>query len=380
MRMSRRAVAAGCAVGFSVGWNIANTGAVAEALAAEYGTSLGVVGLFTAVLFLVHMLMQLPAGRLSDRLGPGRVCAAGLAVMVVGNGLACIAAEPALALGARALLGVGTALGFIGGSDFVRASGGSPFAQGLYGGLAVAGGGVALAVVPSVEPSVGWRSPYATAIAAALVAAVLLVVSPWPARVARAVTDRTGVSTLARDGRLLRLTALFAASFGLSVVIANWVVTLLEREADLSSEAAGAIGSLTLVLGVVSRPFGGWVLHRRPARVRHAIVLAALAGAAGTVALTAGSPALAVVGALVVGLAAGIPFAPAFTGAAMLYPRSPATAIGFVNTSAAFTILAGTALAGLAFDAGVGVWAFAVIATLWAASALVTPAWRSPRG
>ena len=136
--MSGRAVAGGSAVGFSAGWNIADTGAVADDLADAYGTSLGVIGLFTAVLFLTHLLMQLPAGRLSDRLGPARVCAAGLAVMAIGNVLASIAPEPALAIGVRALLGVGTALGFIGGSDFVRASKGSPFAQGLYGGLATA--------------------------------------------------------------------------------------------------------------------------------------------------------------------------------------------------------------------------------------------------
>jgi len=332
------------------------------------------------VLFLVHMLMQLPAGRLSDRFGPARVCAAGLAVMAVGNALACLAPEPALALGARALLGVGTALGFIGGSDFVRASGGSPFAQGLYGGLATAGGGVALAVVPAVEPSLGWRAPYATAIAVAVAAAAMLVAAPRPARITRAASDRTPVRMLARDGRLVRLAAVFAASFGLSVVIANWVVTMLERESALSSEAAGAIGSLTLVLGVVSRPLGGWVLHRRPERVRAAIVLAALVGAAGTLALTTGSAALAVVGALVVGLVAGISFAPAFTGAAALYPRSPATAIGFVNASGAGTILAGTALAGVAFAADAGVWSFVVLAGLWAASAALTPAWRSPAG
>jgi MFS family permease len=375
-----RAVAGGSAVGFSAGWNIADTGAVADDLAAAYGTSLGVVGLFTSVLFLVHLLMQLPAGRLSDRLGPARVCAAGLAVMALGNVLASIAAEPALAIGARGLMGVGTALGFIGGSDYVRASRGSPFAQGLYGGLATAGGGVALAVVPALEPSLGWRAPYLTAVVVAGIAAVMLLAAPRPAHVVRRRSDRTPVPTLARDSALLRLAAVFAASFGLSVVIANWVVTLLERESDLSSEAAGVIGSLTLVLGVVSRPFGGWILHRHPGHVRAAIIGAALLGAAGTLMLTLGSPELAIVGALVVGLVAGISFAPAFTGAAALYPGSPATAIGFVNGFGALTILAGTALAGLAFAADAGVWSFVVLAALWAASALVTPAWRSPRG
>jgi MFS family permease len=375
-----RAVAGGSAVGFSAGWNIADTGAVADDLADAYATSLGVIGLFTAVLFLVHLVMQLPAGRLSDRFGPARVCAAGLAVMAAGNLIASLAAEPALAIGARALLGVGTALGFIGGSDFVRASRGSPFAQGLYGGLATAGGGVALAVVPALEPTLGWRTPYLTAVAVAALAAAMLAAAPHPAHVLRHVSDRTPLRSLVRDRALLRLAAVFAASFGLSVVIANWVVTLLERESALSSEAAGLIGSLTLVLGVVSRPLGGWILDRHPARVRAAIVSAALVGAAGTLALTAGSPALAVVGALVVGLVAGISFAPAFTGAAALHPGSPATAIGFVNGAGALTILLGTALAGLAFAADVGVWSFAVLAVLWAASAVVTPASRSPRG
>ena len=378
--MRARAVAGGSAVGFSAGWNIADTGAVAEDLADAYATSLGVIGLFTAVLFLVHLVMQLPAGRLSDRFGPARVCAAGLAVMAAGNLIASLAAEPALAIGARALLGVGTALGFIGGSDFVRASRGSPFAQGLYGGLATAGGGVALAVVPALEPTLGWRTPYLTAVAVAALAAAMLAAAPRPEDVQRRSGDRAPLRSLVRDRTLLRLAAVFAASFGLSVVIANWVVTLLERESALSSEAAGLIGSLTLVLGVVSRPLGGWILDRHPARVRAAIVSAALLGAAGTLALTAGSPALAVVGALVVGLVAGISFAPAFTGAAALHPGSPATAIGFVNGAGALTILLGTALAGLAFAADVGVWSFAVLAVLWAASAVVTPASRSPRG
>ena len=338
------------------------------------------IGIFTAALFLVHMLMQLPAGRFSDRLGPARVCAAGLVVMALGNVLASIAPETWLALSSRALLGIGTALGFIGGSDFVRASGGSPFAQGLYGGLATAGGGVALAVVPALEPSLDWRAPYLSAVGIALVAGALLVAAPRPSRPRRAESSPPPLRSLASDGRLRRLAVVFAASFGLSVVIANWVVTLLERETSASSEAAGLIGALTLVLGIVSRPLGGWILARHPSRVRGAIVAAALAGAAGALMLATGSRSLAVVGALVVGLAAGISFAPAFSGAAALHPGAPATAIGFVNATGALTILAGTALAGVAFAADRGVEAFVVLAALWAASALATPAPRSRSG
>ncbi|HEU0337074.1 MAG TPA: MFS transporter [Gaiellaceae bacterium] len=377
--MSARAVAGGSAVGFAAGWNIADTGAVADELAEAYGVGLGVVGLFTAVLFLVHLLMQLPAGRLSDRLGPTRVCAAGLAVMALGNALASVAPEPWLGLTARALIGVGTALGFIAGSDFVRATGGSPFAQGLYGGLATAGGGVAIAVVPVLEGALGWRTPFVSAIAVATVAAVLLAAAPWPARAAPAAAGRVPLPSLARDRRLLRLAAVFGASFGLSVVIGNWVVTLLERQTSVSDAAAGAIGASTLVLGVVSRPLGGWIVQRRPARANAAVGAAALAGAAGTIALAATSIPLAAAGACLVGLAAGIPFAYSFTGAARLVPEAPATAIGLVNAAGALTVVAGSALVGVAFAAGVGTWAFAAMAALWAASAVLARPAPRPR-
>jgi len=375
--MSSRSLAGGCAVGFAAGWNIADIGAVAEKLATAYDSSLTVIGLFTAALFLVHLLMQLPAGRFSDRFGPARVCAAGLVVILAGNLLASIAAEPWLALVARAAMGIGTALGFIGGSDLVRASGGLPLAQGLYGGLATGGGGVALAVVPALEPSLAWRAPYLSAIVVALLAGVLLVAAPRPAHVPRGSGERVALRALAADPRLLRLAGVFAASFGLSVVIANWVVTLLEERTSLSNEAAGAVGAATLVLGIVSRPVGGVILARRPERVRAAIVTACLVGAGGTLALTAGDAWLAVIGALAVGLAAGISFAPAFAGAAALYPGAPATAVGLVNGAGALTILAGTALVGGAFSAGVGMWAFVALAGLWAASALVSEAPRS---
>ena len=378
--MSGRALAGGSAVGFSAGWNIADTGAVAEDLADAYAVSLGVVGLFTAVLFLVHLVMQLPAGRLSDRFGPAGTCAAGLAAMVLGNAVASIAAEAWLALGARGLVGVGTALGFIGGSDFVRASGGSPFAQGLYGGLATAGGGVALAVVPASEPALGWRAPFVTAIVVAFAAALLLAAAPRPRRAPHGEAVRPPIRHLAADTHLLRLAVVFAASFGLSVVVANWVVTLLERETSLSSTAAGAIGALTLVLGVVSRPLGGWILARRPRHVRGATAGAALLGAAGTLALASGSLPLAALGAVLVGLCSGVSFAPAFTGAATLHPGGPATAIGFVNSAGALTIVVGSALVGAAFAADLGTWAFLALAGIWAASALATEAPRSRPG
>ena len=361
------------AVGFAAGWNIADTGAVADELAGSYGVGLATVGLFTTVLFVAHLLMQLPSGRLSDRFGPLRVCIAGLVVMAVCNAIALAASEPWLLFLARTLIGVGTALGFIGGSDFVRASGGTPFAQGLYGGLATAGGGVALAVVPALEGGLGWRAPFVSAIAVAGIAGVLLAIAPHPTRPGARVGSAVPLTALVRDGALLRLAVVFAGSFGLSVVIANWVVTLLEGDARLRPETAGAIGALTLVLGAFSRPLGGWLLHHGPDRMREWIVVAATVGAIGTLALTSGSVAVALLGAMFVGLAAGIPFAMSFTGATHLHPEAPATAVGLVNGTGALTILVGVPLVGVAFAHDLGTWAFAAMAALWLATTLALP-------
>ena len=68
------------------GWNVANTGAVADELAHAYGVSLAVVGLLTTGLFVTHAAFQIPAGRLCDRFGARRVGALGLIVVAVASG------------------------------------------------------------------------------------------------------------------------------------------------------------------------------------------------------------------------------------------------------------------------------------------------------
>ena len=44
--------------------------------------------------------------------------------------------------------------------------------QGLYGGATMAGGGLALMIVPALTAATGWRAPYWSALLLALAAAV----------------------------------------------------------------------------------------------------------------------------------------------------------------------------------------------------------------
>jgi fucose permease len=270
---------------------------------------------------------------------------------------------------------VGTGLAFISGSALVRESGGSAVAQGVFGGVSLAPGGLALAVVPQLEHAYGWRTPYWTALAIALAVLVLLLVTRMaeqpPARAAASGRSRGVVA----DRGLYRLAVLYAASYGLGTVLASWVVELLQVHSTMGDGMAAAVGALTLALVVVSRPLGGWILTRRPQHTRQALAASIIAGAAGTLALVAAEPAwLAALGALLVGLGAGIPFSPAFTGAAVSRPDSPAAAVGLVNTAANLVVLVGTPLLGLSFSlAGEGRLGFAVLAGLWLVALALLP-------
>jgi MFS family permease len=362
-----RGVVAGCALGATSGWNFGNLGGIASELAGAYGVGLATIGLLTTAMVMTHLAIQIPGGKASDRFGPARAGALALMVMCAGNALALAGPEAGLAVAARAIVGVGTGLAFISGSALVRESGGGPFAQGVFGGVSLAPGGLALAIVPQLEEVLGWRAPYWTALALALLVLALLLAMRVPYGSPRA---REAASGVVRDRRLYRFAILYMASYGIGLVLANWVVELLQRHSALGDGAAAAVGALTLALVVVSRPLGGWILDARPERTRQALAASIVGGTAGTIALIVAEPAwLAVLGALLVGIGAGIPFSPAFTGAAAARPDAPAAAVGLVNTAANLVVLVGTPLVGLTFSlSGEGRLGFAVLAVLWLAS------------
>jgi MFS family permease len=356
-----RALLAGFAMAFTAGFNLTNVGAVADAASRQYGVGLAVIGLFTTALFVSHAALQVPMGRLCDRAGARVVGGTGLLVVAAASAAALSWREAWFAIGMRFVAGFGTAASFVGGSDYVRATIGSPVAQGLFGAVSMSGGGLSVALLPLWAD---WRTPFVGAVAVAVVGVVLVALAPRDE--VRVAHSRERVTVF--DRRLLPLGAIHAASFGLSVVLGNWVVTLLHRAGGVSEHAAGLAGGLVLFLGLGSRPLGGRLVDRS-AWIRASFLVSAI----GTAILAVASPfGLAVAGAALVGIAAGIPFAPAFAGAARVRPDAPAAAVGLVNMVAAVTILAGTPLLGLSFSLpGEGRIGFAVVAALCLATVLV---------
>ena len=357
--MRVRATLGGIALAFTPGFNVSNVGAVASHAARAYDVRLWIIGLFTTALFVTHAAMQVPAGRLSDRYGPRLVGGLGLVLVAAASALALSWRVAWFAILLRLIAGVGTACAFVCGSEYMRATSGTAVAQGVFGAASMVGGGLALALVPLWGT---WQAPFVLAAAVASVGAVVVLAAP-ATQIPSAAREFPSV----RDKRLLPLGAIHAASFGLSVVAGNWVVTLLERAGGDSSRVAGVVGGLILFLGVITRPLGGR-FYGHALALRSSLVL----GGVGVALLCLAKPLpVAVLATVIAGLAAGIPFASAFAGAARLRPDAPGAAVGLVNMVAALVILVGTPLLGLTFSLpGDGRIGFAIVAVLWAAAAL----------
>jgi MFS family permease len=368
-----RSIAGGVALGAAVGYNIANLGPAADVLASEYDVRLGAIGFLTTALFVTHLVTQLPGGRLVDEHGARTLGMFALTIIVLGNFLALLVPSFTGGLVGRLLAGLGTGIGFVAGSEYVRATVGTAAAQGLYGAAGVGGGGLALAIVPLTGPALDWRAPYVTALVWACVVLVCLPLAPRDrGRREQPRSDRAEIADIVRDRRLYPLAVAHTASFGLSVLVGTWAVSLLQHD-GYGRRLAGAVAALTLLGGVVTRAVGGRLVQRRPEYAAHLLGVSMVLGAMGTVLFLSNIPLPARIGgAALLGLAAGLPFAVAFSGAQAIRADAPAAAVGFINTCATLLIVVGAPLVGFTFALpGQGRVGFVAIAVLWALACLV---------
>jgi MFS family permease len=147
------ATGAGVALGAAVGFNLANVGPVADVVSGAYGVRLGAIGFLTTALFVTHLALQIPGGRLVDQRGARTLAMCALGAVMLGNLLALLVASFAVGVVGRLVAGVGTGIGFVSGADYVRATVGTASAQGLYGAAGVGGAGLAIATVPLAAPA-----------------------------------------------------------------------------------------------------------------------------------------------------------------------------------------------------------------------------------
>jgi MFS family permease len=366
----------GSTAGFALSWNLTNTGAIAPVLARHYDVGLVTVGLLTSIAFLAEFAIMIPGGRAIDRWGARRVAIVALMLCLVGNALLLVLPGIYAALFLRWLLGFGVGAGFVAGSIWITEDprGRSALGQGLFGGISLAGAGIALAVVPALKSALRWQSSFWTGLVVAAAALALAFVSAGAVRRAED-HEVTPLRRLIAHPLIARLGVIHSASFAFSVIAGNWVVTLLTRHLGLSYSGAGLAGGLTLVLGIVGRPLGGWTVRRFPELTYALIVGSLVLGGLATLALALSSSlTLDVLAAAVLGLASGVPFGACVNAAARTFPRTPGEAVGAMNLYAVTAIILGTPLVGATFSLpGAGRIGFASLAVLTVASVACVP-------
>jgi predicted MFS family arabinose efflux permease len=283
-----------------------------------------------------------------------------------------------LALLCRAAAGAGYAVCFVSGAELARTSGTGPSGVGLFGGVSLAASGAAVLAVPFAEPLLGWRAPWATSGMIAVVALLMVVRTPVPARAAPVSADRPPAldrgPSLLRDGELHRLAAVHAVTLGLGVVLSNWAALVLEDSWGFGRTAAALTGSVVLGMSVLSRPLGGHLARRVPDRMGQVAVLSLAGCSAATLALAFPTiPLVAVLAVVALGVLSGLPFAGVITAAQARRPDRPAAAVGLLNTQANAVIVVGTPLMGAALEHGVAPAALWAMAGLWLVPLLARP-------
>ena len=114
-----------------------------------------------------------------------------------------------------------------------------------------------------------------------------------------------GTRGVVADRRLYPLAVVYSVSFGFSVVVGTWAAALLVQQGVLTNGPAATVASLTLLLGVVARPLGGWIASKGARQAQAAVAVSLVAGATGTLAVAfGGSAVVAVAGTALVGVAA----------------------------------------------------------------------------
>ena len=309
-------------------------------------------GLLSLGFFLAMSAAALPAGLLSDRLGPKQIATVGLALAGASDvGLGHVQDFPLL-LGLKVLGGIGAGLAFIAGVRYVTvvfAPSRVHLAQGLYGGCVQLGAGTSVYLMPLLYARLDLWGAFATS--AGLIGGVLAF---W----VLAAPDQRTLLPPARFSRAMRsstvwlLTLAHTGTFGLSILVGTWITTFLLRDLGLPLSVAGELGSAVLVVGILSRPGGGILIDRRRVLTKTMIRGSLLAGTLGLGLLALpGRPVwAALLALLVMGVALSLPYSAVMNTASAAVPASPGAAVGIVGAISLVLIAAGAPALGALYS------------------------------
>lgn len=351
----RRDIALATGTSTAIGYTYAAHGPVLPLISTEFGLSDIEAGLIATALFLMAAATMVFVGDLADRYPTRGAVSFGLLLVLAGNAATASAPSYGVLLAAKALGGLGAGLGFLAGIRYIQLRYGAArphFGQGLYGAGYPLGSLIGLWLMPPLAATWGWRGAFlATSVALGVVLLTWQVTTGLP-RVKRPGT----MLDAARCWNCWALLIQHAAGFGLVFAAATWITTFLVREFDLPLEASGLLGSLLLLLAVIARPIGGYLVARERVgtlTVMRAAQVTVLVGIA-LIALPGRPLAAALAGAAALGVGGGLPYAPVFITAAASLPRAP----GAGQSLAALGGLLGTLVGAPAMGYAIQTWGF----------------------
>jgi len=336
------------AIGFTSSINYTNHAPLVPALISQFHFSQTFAGFLATGLFLSHAVMQIPGGHLADRFGPRPVLFAALTILCIGNCGIVFSIDYWHLLFWKIFIGIGTGICFVGGVRCLATSFSGTrlqVVQGYFGGSILLGSGFAIFVIPQVLTTIGWRCTFiSTGLIAAAVLVPLLIAVP-PKKII--VHSEGGFKDVFRSPQLWLLGLMHMASLGLVIIVGTWIALLLQQNLGLPVREAGILGSMPLLLGIISRPLGGFVAAS--IGVRPLLVTSFVMTALGCFLLAAvASYTSSMVGIVLIGSGCGLPFATLFKRAAALFPSCAGAAMGLVNMMGIAMIVVGAPLAGYA--------------------------------
>jgi nitrate/nitrite transporter NarK len=115
---------------------------------------------------------------------------------------------------------------------------------------------------------------------------------------------------------------------------------LLQKNVHLDPKTAGMIGSIVLLVGIVVRPFGGWIVDKKILTPKQLLILAHAGLALGFAWVgMVDTLGMAIIAIFFTGCMASLPFGPIFHYAVVSFPKNPGVAMGFVNTWGAVAVM-----------------------------------------
>jgi MFS family permease len=229
---------------------------IAGDLTGELGLNAADLGLLTSMYFLVFAAVQLPCGVLLDRYGPRVVDSALLLIAAAGSLLFALADDVWTLMLARALIGLGVAVGLMAGlkaivlwfpPERVALANGWLIMLGALGALSATG------PAEVIVQGVGWRGLFAGLAASTAAVALLILLIVPEEKPAQTAARAAGIGLLAiyRDPRFRRIAPLAAMGVGTAFSLQGlWAAPWLSDVAGL--ERAQVVEHLTLMAAVLA--------------------------------------------------------------------------------------------------------------------------------